>query len=334
MQAGLGIVYPINSLLNQWIWSGYPKLFNKENREFLRNYLPENIDEKLCMKDKSLHYPFTSRDNSRYIDVAIHSEINNGRGTEHNGIYLDLSDLSINSSDDPVYRQMLPFTLEWLSEKGLYPFHQSIEIANFGHAINGGLLIDEHAETSIHGLFAAGEVAGGPHGADRLGGNMLVTCQVFGARAGKFSALYSKKRKAYPKIEEDYITNMKYHIFILLKKDINESFLRQELQKTLNKCLLVKRSSKSLETSLDEIKKIKKYINQADSSEKMNSCNLELMNLLIVGELMATAAILRRESRGSHFRLDFQERDDKNWDFLQLIQKKDDRPYFSYEKYY
>lgn len=334
MQAGLGILYPINSLLNQWIWSGYPKLFNKENREFLINYLPEDVDEKLCMRSKSLHYPFTSRDNSRYIDIAIHKEINDGRGTRHNGIYLDLSNLSINSSNDPVYQKMLPFTLEWLSEKGLYPFHHPIEIANFGHAINGGLLIDEYAETSIHGLFAAGEVAGGPHGADRLGGNMMVTCQVFGTRAGRFAALFAKKRKINPIIETDFIRNEKNNIFANLKKDINERFLREKLQKTLNRGLLVKRSLKSLETCLDEIKKINKNIIHADSSAEINPYNLELMNLLIVGELMATSAILRRESRGSHFRIDFQERDDKNWNLLQLIQKKGDRPYFSYEKFY
>ena len=74
------------------------------------------------------------------------------------------------------------------SGRGVDPESEPLEIAPFGHAINGRLRIDAHGESSIKNLFAAGEVAGGPHGADRLGGNMIVGCQVFGRRAGRAAA--------------------------------------------------------------------------------------------------------------------------------------------------
>lgn len=77
---------------------------------------------------------------------------------------------------------------EFLKRRGLRIEKEPIQVACFAHAINGGLRIDAHGSTNVTGLYAAGEVAGGPHGADRLGGNMLVTCQVFGARAGQTAA--------------------------------------------------------------------------------------------------------------------------------------------------
>lgn len=334
MQAGLGIIYPITNLLNQWIWCGYPRISNKEKKDFLGDYLPVDVDSRVCMENKSLHYPFTSRDNSRYIDIAIQGEIDSGRGSKHNGVYLDLSDLSINSSDSPNFRKMLPLTLDWLSKRGLDLSHEPIEIASFGHAVNGGLWIDEEAATNVKGLFAAGEVAGGPHGADRLGGNMMVTCQVFGARAGKFAASYSQKKKMFPSIDHKDINNAKKEIFTLLKKDINEKYFRKKLQEDLNRGLLVRRSAKSLNICLDTIRKIKAEITQTNEGENINFQNLELMNLLTVGELMTMAAFRREESRGSHFRMDFPKQDDKNWSLAQIVQKKKEKPNFNFYKFH
>jgi len=334
MQAGLGIVYPITNLLNQWIWCVYPRISNKEKKDFLRNHLPVDVDSRVCMENKSLHYPFTSRDSSRYIDIAIQEEINSGRGSKHNGVYLDLSDLSINSSDNPNFRKMLPLTLDWLSKRGLDLSREPIEIASFGHSINGGLWIDKKAATNVKGLFAAGEVAGGPHGADRLGGNMMVTCQVFGARAGKYAALYSQKKKMFPSVDHKDINNVKKEIFTLHKKDIDEKYFRKKLQEDLNRGLLVRRSAKSLNICLDTIRKIKAEITQANEGENINFLNLELMNLLILGELMTMTAFQRKESRGSHFRMDFLKQDDKNLCVTQIAQKKKGKPNYSFYKFH
>jgi len=229
-------------------------MYNRDKEMFLKNYLPDEVSEKECMEDKAKHYPFTSRDSSRYIDVSIQSELNNGRGTENNGIYLDLTNISVNSSDDPNFQKMFPYTVNWLLQKGVDISDQLIEIANFGHAINGGLWIDKRSATNVPGVFAAGEVAGGPHGADRLGGNMMVTCQVFGARAGKYAALHSHKRKNISSyIDNQDVNNEKSKVFSLLSKTINEKKLRKDLQLSLNRGLLVCRSSESLKDCLNTI---------------------------------------------------------------------------------
>ena len=81
-----------------------------------------------------------------------------------------------------------PLVRDFYSKRGLPIEREPIPIGCFAHAINGGLKINGDGQTTLRGLYAAGEVAGGPHGADRLGGNMLVTCQVFGARAGRAAA--------------------------------------------------------------------------------------------------------------------------------------------------
>ncbi len=79
-------------------------------------------------------------------------------------------------------------TRDWMLGRGFDFTTTAFKVACFGHATNGGLFIVENGETSIQNLFLAGEVAGGPHGAVHLGGNMLVTCQIFGKRAGRKTA--------------------------------------------------------------------------------------------------------------------------------------------------
>src|SRR5690606_24743729 len=89
--------------------------------------------------------------------------------------------------------KMWPLTYQWYQERGVDLYRDQVQITCSAHAINGGLRIDADAQSNLKGLFAAGEVAAGPHGADRLGGNMSVTCQVFGRRAGQAAAERAKQ---------------------------------------------------------------------------------------------------------------------------------------------
>ena len=97
--------------------------------------------------------------------------------------------------DDCGIRRMWPMALEYMRTKGVDLLKDGAEIACFAHAVNGGVKIDENAMSDVEGLFAAGECAGGPHGADRLGGNMMVTCQVFGEIAGKNAAAHALRHR-------------------------------------------------------------------------------------------------------------------------------------------
>ena len=261
MQVGMGIVFPIRTLLHAWFSAPRPRLTNSNGMEFLKNYLPEGVTAEACFDIHSTHYPFTSTFLSKYIDLAIKKEILQGRGTSHHGVWADFShlpedklvEMQVKSGRDKA-EERWQITKAWYRSLGFDFLSGPFEISLYGHAINGGVLINEEAESSIRGLFACGETAAGPHGADRLGGNMLVTCQVFGARAGKFAALRSKQNKI------DFPLDM-------IKEEVQLPFprragslplaqVRESLQWAMWNHLLVVRTEEGINSCLRELERI------------------------------------------------------------------------------
>jgi succinate dehydrogenase/fumarate reductase flavoprotein subunit len=209
---------------------------------------------------------------------------------------------------------MWRITDQWLRSKGLDYRKQPLEIACFAHAINGGLRIDQNAETTIKGLLAAGETAGGPHGADRLGGNMLVTCMVFGEIAG-FSADKYAKRVPADNPSSSMISDAERYIHTRLKEkgSYSVSSLKTELQDCMWRNALVVRSEKTLLDCLETIQAIRVRAEKSRAQEEDVFSPFELENMLAVSEIMTRAALERKESRGSHYREDFPEQGAQNW---------------------
>ena len=150
------------------------KLINNKGERFMKNYDPIRME--LSTRDK--------------VAIANYKEIVEGRGTKNGGVYLDIShkskDFIINKLPS-IYRQFLEFQMIDISKSPM-------EVAPTAHYSMGGILVNpEDLSTSVEGLFAAGEVTGGLHGANRLGGNSLAEILVFGKRAGISSSNYSKK---------------------------------------------------------------------------------------------------------------------------------------------
>ncbi|MDK2799290.1 FAD-binding protein [Thermoanaerobacteraceae bacterium SP2] len=328
MQAGLGIVYPVVNILNAWIWSAHPDIKNRYREHFLKNYLPKGISEEDVMDAHAHHFPFSSADASKYLEVAIQGEIAEGKGTDEGGIYLDLTGItdeylnSLPEEDD--FKKMWPITRDYLLTKGVDVSKKPVQIACFGHAINGGLKINAEGKTTVPGLYAAGEVAGGPHGADRLGGNMMVTCQVFGARAGRFAAREAQN-KGKVCLSESLIKQEKDSIFNNIGKDVDVKTLKVRLQNEAQSKLLVRRNKKGLEEFLNTIYNLREEVKKASSSVPKGEV-WELLSLARSGELMAKAALGRYESRGSHFRTDFPDKNDKEYGYPQIIFKTDNGP--------
>ena len=190
LQAGIGLAEPSINLFQNYLWGGMPRITNRLGEEILGKYLPEGITVDSVLQVKREHFPFSSGDIAKYVEVSIQSEINLGNANENGNVYLQFQKEVIEQvlATNQNFSSMWQWTYQWYRALGVDLEKEPIEIACFAHAVNGGLLIDEHAETSIEGLFAAGETAAGPHGADRLGGNMSVTCQVFGKIAGENAA--------------------------------------------------------------------------------------------------------------------------------------------------
>src|SRR5208337_36729 len=128
------------------------------------------------------------RTKAKYLDMAIFKEVMEGRGTASGGVFLDLTRVG---RDTLLARA--PITYETLRRAGIDLAQKQIEIGLVVQNFNGGILIDAHGFTGIEGLYAAGEVSGGVHGADRPGGNNLIDTQVFGYRAGRAAAGYAAK---------------------------------------------------------------------------------------------------------------------------------------------
>ncbi|MCI9122064.1 MAG: FAD-binding protein [Oscillibacter sp.] len=313
VQAGIGLAWPSVNLFGNQLWEAVPRITNGKGEAFIYKYVQGGCTEREAVAAKSGHFPFSVRDVSRYVEIAVQEEIKHGTPAERGGVYLDFLDVDFEelfSRENSQLRPMWPLTYQRFKELGVDLYREKIEIACFAHAINGGIRTDEHGESSIPGLYAAGEAASGPHGADRLGGNMSVTCQVFGRRAGEAAAKRAKNRGLTDitpeeiRREEAYLAS-----FGRLSKEGTAEILRR-LQKASDAALLIVRDGASLKNYLRELSELEARLHTGHAAEPAAvETVLELQNLLDTGRMIAESAFARRESRGSHYRRDFPELD-------------------------
>jgi succinate dehydrogenase/fumarate reductase flavoprotein subunit len=290
-------------------WALCPKLRNRHGDDALAPYLPPGTSPEQVMIERTLHYPFSSRDSSKWLDIAFAGELRAGRGTPERGLILDFSEVNL-SRFKPSRPQHIPEDYSRPVELPEGP----VQVRPAAHAINGGLRIDEQAESTLPGLFAAGEAATGPHGADRLGGGMVSGSQVFGARAGKFAAGHAR-RAGVPALTAETLAQplARLQRFGRGGRDADEVLLA--LQEATGTHLIVLRNQKGLETLIGRIRELTEdWLPQvAVKVPPALRRAIEVENSLLTAELMARAALMRRESRGSHFREDYPEQDDETW---------------------
>ncbi len=311
MQAGVSIVSPFVNLFGNYLWNAGPRLTDRDGIPFLSDYLPEGLTVQAVIDEKQRHFPFSSSDISRYVEIGIQSAINDGRGTDEGGVYLDFIDCDFDrilSDRTSSIARMWPLTYDWYKERGTDLYRDKVQIACSAHAINGGLRIDSDAQSNIWGLFAAGEVAAGPHGADRLGGNMSVTCQVFGARAGRKAAELAREpgHADIPDLfdeQAEFLARFRGHGSEPLPE------LRRSLQMAANRHLLILRDAKGLEALRSSAAAIRDTVLSSgqieNAQDRVNA--IELLNMCEVADIMGRAALERAESRGSHYRVDLPE---------------------------
>ena len=324
MQVVVGTVSPTMNQLNAFLWSIQPQLLNGEGESFFGKYLPVGVTAEECMMTKSTHFPFSTRDCSKFVEIAIQKEVLREEGSR---VLLDLTGVTdARVRDLPAGNplpKVWPIVKDFLHRRGLAFEREPVQIGCFAHAINGGVKIDADGGTTIPGLYAAGEVAGGPHGADRLGGNMLVTCQVFGARAGQAAAKMALGMDSLP-FPKAQVAQEIEALDRLRQQRGSESIeeMRLDLQKAMWKGLLVIRNAPSLEKVLKQITGIQDRLRVAriQGGEQIWMA-LELQNLLDVGTAIARAALDRTESRGSHYREDYPALD-QGWNKRILIRQE------------
>ena len=282
IQIGPGVVFPkMYFIIHSHMWRFSPCLKNSLEKEFLDGYLPNGTSRDEVLSLKAMSFPFSVRTNARYVDISISKEIMSGRGTEHGGIFFDVTHVP-----EDVLKEKAPVTYETFLKRGINLCTDRIEIAPLVQSFNGGVKIDEDAATSVPGLFAVGEVSGGVHGADRPGGNNLADCQVFGYRGGRAAAVLAADRawKTKEAIRDDKL--------IVMENSEKIATIRN----AIDRALMVVRRKEGLEKLVDKIQ-----------SFRHETLTLDVItdNVLLTAEMVSRSALLRQESRGVHYREDF-----------------------------
>ena len=270
------------------------KLMNKDGERFMSKYAPEKME--LATRD--------------VVARSIYQEIIEGRGTENGGVYLDISHLDDDYIDEKLETMVLQF-----ENVGVDIKHGPIEVAPTAHHFMGGLKIKEDASTSLKNLFGAGEVCGGVHGANRLGGNALADTQVFGKIAGVSASQASKDCEL--KVNDEQVKNEAERIESLIKEgSIKPKEFKNNIKNLMWEKVAIVRDEKTLNEALAELQQMQKDLDKMDvkNTSQYNSdlvTALEVINMVEICILTVKSAILRRESRGAHFRSDFPESKDE-----------------------
>ena len=308
MQIFLGTVFPTVNNIGNWVWGQDIRVYNSKGEEFLPNYLPPDASLTEARTQAVRHNPFSTRDPlSRYLNVALMKEVMAGRGTAHGGIHMDLTAAGVRAPEE---RDI------WLRYRGIDWDRQPFEVVVYPQCSHGGFRIDRHAQTAVPGLYAVGECAAGSYGADRHAGNMMSACQVFGARAGRHAARWATGSK-HPALQQDALAAEQGRIDALKARrgGLKPGEIRRELQQAAWNYLLAVRTEAGLKLFLKTIDALTveklPAISVKGGKELVEA--LELENLLLYGEMVGKAALMRSESRGGHYREDYPRQDDANW---------------------
>jgi fumarate reductase (CoM/CoB) subunit A len=293
--------YPPNC--GVWMIQG-AMLLNKKGERFFKKYFPHRENEGKGLRTE--------------VSKACAFEILDGNGSPNGMVYMNCStvprDWMLTARADIVsHYQRAGIDLTW----------QPMEIAPGNHTWLGGLRIDENAEsTTIQGLFAGGEAAGGWGGANRLGGNAIAAALGLGSAAGK-SAGERSRNLSLPPIDEKQVRAEKKKIQDLLERreGIKGQAVKSQVQELMQKNVWLRRDEKGLKGTLKELENLQqKALPKLCVPKGLETQRylwlreaLEAINLVQCGQIVATAALTRKESRGSHQRTDFPELDNKNW---------------------
>ncbi len=311
-------------------------LRNKDGERFMWKYLPEDRRNEYAATDEEASQWVEALSEGRSTDArrppelstrdnvarAIYTEVREGRGSPHGGVFLDISYLP-----SELVRRKLPSMYDQFKELADVDITAGpMEVGPTTHYMMGGIRVDaETGETTRPGLYAAGEVAGGMHGANRLGGNSLSDLLVFGQRTGAAAATYAATQVHDAYVDPAAMQAAALELAAPLQAGPGEDpyRLHEELQAVMQTNVGIFRTEKDLDEAivrLGEIRARWPSIRVSGGRAYNPGWGLvyEVRNMLIVSEAIARSAKQRRESRGAHSRLDFPEPDEK-WGRLNSV---------------
>lgn len=298
-------------------------LTNSDGIRFMFNYIPDVFKDKYADNEAEGDRWYNDQANNRRppellprdeVARAINSEVKAGRGSPHGGVYLDVS----KRLPADVIRKKLPSMWHQFKELADVDITETaMEVGPTCHYVMGGIEVepDTAAAVGVPGLFAAGEVAGGMHGSNRLGGNSLSDLLVFGRRAGAGAAAYAKANSA-EEISDPTLLGASDRLNAPFTRNGAENpyLIHQELQETTNDLVGIIRTGTELEEAIVKLGQLRVRSEKAKATGGRTfnpgfHLALDLDNMLLVSECIARAGLQREESRGGHTREDFPKMD-------------------------
>ncbi|MFO7698059.1 MAG: FAD-binding protein [Anaerolineae bacterium] len=329
-----------------------PRLVDEEGREFLADTMPDTSPgERLAVLfAKGASWPVSQRDPSHQIDIAVARAIAAGKQVfldyTGNPDHLDVAllpdairawysqekgvPLTSAEMGSPLQRLRainLP-SVTWLAERGVDLATDRLEIAPAVQHFQGGVKIRRQAETTVAGLYAAGETAGGQHGANRPGGNALLDSQVFGRIAGESAARYASEHARRARADSEAGAQAIERLFSLSGRPASE--IIQEVQDAMSAACGVHRTTDGLQSLVAKLKALARQGVSMEGAPLRRA--LEAINVLQTARAVALAALERDESRGPHLRFDSPAsleplpRDDDRWRRYIVINRSDGGP--------
>jgi succinate dehydrogenase / fumarate reductase flavoprotein subunit len=299
-------------------------LKNKDGVRFMFNYIPEFFKGETADNEAEADRWYDNKkDNRRTPDLlprdevarAINAEVKAGRGSPHGGVFLDIC---TRRPADYIRRRLPSMYHQFKELADVDITKEPMEVGPAQHYVMGGVRVDaDSTAATVPGLFAAGEVAGGMHGSNRLGGNSLSDLLVFGRRAGLHAALYAKNFGGQLVVNGAQLDSIAQETLEPLTRSGSENpyALQAELQATMHTLVGIIRTESELKDALKKIATLKERAKKVrvEGGRTYNPgwhTALDLLSLLTVAECSAMAALERKESRGGHTREDHPYTDD------------------------
>jgi succinate dehydrogenase / fumarate reductase flavoprotein subunit len=335
-----GMVWPISVrglLVTEGVRGDGGTLKNSQGERFMFNYIPDFFRSETADTEKEADGWYEDKKNNRRtpdllprdeVARAINAEVKAGRGSPHGGVFLDIA---TRRPAEYIQRRLPSMYHQFMQLAGVDITKHAMEVGPTLHYIMGGVRVDaDSTQSTVPGLFAAGEVAAGLHGANRLGGNSLSDLVVFGRRAGLYAAEYAKRLARMPLLDEEHVSKIAAEIVAPLERREGENpyALHAELTETMQDLVGIIRTKSELQQAIVRIDALRARAGRAAVAGGRTynpswHLAIDLQTMLLVSEAVTRSALMREESRGGHTRDDFP-KPDPSWAKKNVVTRRRD----------